>query len=691
MHLPPCVDEPIHDCSKPEAKDTALPILYFVILGRIGGLVLTTFLVLVTRCAATDPVWPERLQYRLALLADSSLSNDTDLAQANQFLEVAATNGYNGIVLASSANLIQPQTAGNAFLDRLQSLREEATSLGIGLIPSVMPFDSDDVLRQLNPIFAEGLPVRDALYVVDGSEACLRPDPPIKLVNCGFETAGPDGVPGWRLVGLQPGRTITVDTNHALYGDSSLRFTNVESQTPNLGYRATQKVRLPAFRLFRLTVWTRSDDPNGDTCFYFGAHANGRFLGLGYLGQGEAGVWRQHTVLFNSLYGGEIEILLGLHDTKSRSHTIWFDNLEIQHIGLTNVIRRAGCPISVRNERGRAYEEHRDYEIGNSAKHLKTTLGDGLPTAGLPLELSSRTRIHDGERLRVSFFSSPPCLPCPASLCPNCDEVYHEFADGVQVLREELAPFGYHLATRYLSNANWDEACLNTKKTPGAQWGRSLRRQATILAKGHSRPVCFVWSDMYEPWHNPYSQFWLANGTFEDAWKYLPRDFVVLNARHAAEDSRSPLFFAANGYSQVIAGDVAVGNWMQEHAGMPGIVGVLNTGASLEKFAAAAWGWLPEDVQTTLPPAPIAKLTEGKRTRPNSPPEAEMLPAPTYDIRTWTSADGLHTVEARFVRINGRAVTLFKPDGTEITIDIAALSEEDRHWLRLHTEKAHAK
>jgi SLA1 homology domain 1, SHD1 len=258
---------------------------------------------------------------------------------------------------------------------------------------------------------------------------------------------------------------------------------------------------------------------------------------------------------------------------------------------------------------------------------------------------------------------------------------YDFLAAGITPLSEELEPFGYHLATRYITAANWDDTCRESKQTLGAQWGDSLKRQTEILRANGPRPICFVWSDMYEPWNDPYSGFWLRNGSFDDAWKYLPRDFLVLNSHYNAEESKSPRFFAANGYAQIIAGDGRVGEWMRTNADISGIVGVMNVDAPLEEFAAKAWGWLPQEIRDELPPAPgiqekrlagmdTESARKGKSSSP-SPPE----------MRTWTDASGQHTVEAAFVNVKSSIVTLQRRDGSEITIPLKALSDEDRRWL----------
>jgi SLA1 homology domain 1, SHD1 len=631
------------------------------------------------RCRAAEAAWPERFQYRMVLLHNTSLSSDAELETAKQQLRQAAITGYNCAVLATSGNLIQPQIAGDDYLARLRLLREEADYLGIGLVPSVMPFDSDALTKQFDPHLAEGLPARNLLYIVTGDKAHLRADPPIALTNSEFENAGQDGIPGWLVTGDLPGRTIEIDSSQALYGNSSLRFRNADERTGVVSYAATQKVWLPPFRLFRVSIWIRSDDPGQARCARLVARIGGRYLGKRNHDPTEACEWDRLGLLFNSLSGGETDLSVSVRASESRAHTIWFDSLEIEHVGFANLSRRPDCPVVVRNERGRAYEEGRDFELVDG-QSLASTAESSFDDDDTPqLTLARSTRIRDGERLRVSFHSSTCC--CQISLCTSSRRVYDFFADGINPLREGLAPFGYHLATKYITTANWDNACLRTKKTPGAQWGDSLLRQIKILSGSGSRPVCFVWSDMYEPWTDPHRKYWVRNGTFEDAWQYLPKDFVVLNANYTAEKSKSPRFFAANGYSQVIAGDAKVGEWMQANAGIPGIVGVMNVDAPLDEFAAKAWGWLPKEVRDKLPPTPKPegdrrKVANESPARENKPPSAS-----ASEIRTWTDTSGKYTVEAAFIKVKASVVTLRKRDGSEITIPFNTLSSKDRRWL----------
>ncbi len=68
-------------------------------------------LIVVTSASSTgaEPDWTERLQYRLFLLEDTSLSSDAALESTKQQLQRAAITDYNGAVLAASASWRAPQ------------------------------------------------------------------------------------------------------------------------------------------------------------------------------------------------------------------------------------------------------------------------------------------------------------------------------------------------------------------------------------------------------------------------------------------------------------------------------------------------------------------------------------------------------------------------------------------------------
>ena len=65
-------------------------------------------------------------------------------------------------------------------------------------------------------------------------------------------------------------------------------------------------------------------------------------------------------IVFNT--GAFTNAMLYLGSWGGRDGKLWWDDLKIEEIGLVNVLRRAGCPVTVRGEDGVTYEEGRDFE-----------------------------------------------------------------------------------------------------------------------------------------------------------------------------------------------------------------------------------------------------------------------------------------------------------------------------------------
>jgi SLA1 Homology Domain 1 (SHD1) protein len=61
---------------------------------------------------------------------------------------------------------------------------------------------------------------------------------------------------------------------------------------------------------------------------------------------------------------------------------------------------------------------------------------------------------------------------------------------------------------------------------------------------------------------------------------------------------------------------------------------------------------------------------------------------PKHEVRTWTSADGTKTLEAKFKYRGGGTVVLEKPDGTEIKVAFDKLSKDDQDYARGNKAKA---
>lgn len=62
----------------------------------------------------------------------------------------------------------------------------------------------------------------------------------------------------------------------------------------------------------------------------------------------------------------------------------------------------------------------------------------------------------------------------------------------------------------------------------------------------------FVWNDMFDPFHNALSRFYLVNGDLKGSWEGLGKDVIVVNWNQGEVDGVQ--FFSNRGHQQLIAG-----------------------------------------------------------------------------------------------------------------------------------------
>jgi hypothetical protein len=149
--------------------------------------------------SAAEILSPGRLRERIcdSPWEFSRLGDGAELARAKAYLGRAKAAGFTAVVFANTKWLALPSRAGAEYSARLKALGDEAARLGIGLVPMVTNFGDGAALLFHEPALAEGLPVRDALFVVRGRQAELQPDPPLELRNPGFEATDNGRPAGW--------------------------------------------------------------------------------------------------------------------------------------------------------------------------------------------------------------------------------------------------------------------------------------------------------------------------------------------------------------------------------------------------------------------------------------------------------------------------------------------------------------
>src|SRR5262249_25002073 len=173
---------------------------------------------------------------------------------------------------------------------------------------------SNDMLWH-DPNLAEGLPVKNALFIVKHGEARLVADPPVSLKS----------IPDWK------DDSVTLDNGVAA----------VRKHKGNA--RFTYPLSVAPVRWYHLSVSIRTKDVTGTP--EIKVLAGERSLQYQNLGAQRTQDWKEHHVVFNSLDNQQVVLYFGVWGDAD-GELAWKD-WKVEEAGLTNVLRRPGTPLIV--------------------------------------------------------------------------------------------------------------------------------------------------------------------------------------------------------------------------------------------------------------------------------------------------------------------------------------------------------
>jgi hypothetical protein len=287
--------------------------------------------------------------------------------------------------------------------------------------------------------------------------------------------------------------------------------------------------------------------------------------------------WTYLEVVFNSLGEKAAHIYAGMWG--GWSGTLWLDELALEELALVNVLRRAGCPLTVASADGKtAYTEGKDFE---PVRDSRMNQDYDFRHAGPPLRLTDHSRIKDGDRLRVSWYHPVKTHSEQVMCCLTEPKTYDLLRDQARRVNELLKPRTIAMSHDEIRVANWCRTCRKAHQTPGQLLAANVRRCVRILKDINPRVRIVVWSDMFDPFHNAVDHYFLVNGSLKGSWEGLPRDVLIANW-NSDKAAASLQWFAKRGHEQVIAGyyDSDLGNFRQWDAaarGVPKVTGFMYT------------------------------------------------------------------------------------------------------------------
>jgi hypothetical protein len=556
------------------------------------SLVCAAILLVSASVLAADPILTHRW---LFVMRGMRTAEDVDRTVA--LFPRAKADGYTAAVISDGA-FYGLDRVDQSYRDNLTRLQKAAFDNGLDFIPTVMPIGYAGSILDYDPNLAEGIPVKDALFVVKGKEARLVSDHPVALAGGDFETADGNRFSGWEMQD-SVGTSTFADRQVTHSGGQSLRMENIPQAEPRWGHsRLMQAVKVKPFRQYHFSVWVKTQDfeaPETARAVVLAPTEHEQYIGELPVHLTRTQDWTRFDMLFSSLSFSEVRIYMGCWGGKNG--TIWWDDATLEEAGLINPLRRDGCPLTVRGDDGTVYEEGKDFEPVKDPKLAPYAYYHDP----LAIRLTADSRIRDGARLWVSYYHP---LMNPAGQ-PNCclsdPKLYDILRDEVKRVNDLLHPKVFFMQHDEIRIGNWDASCQDRHLTAGQILADNVRKCIDIIRDIRPDADIWVWSDMFDPMHNAVGGYYSVNGSWAGSWEGLDSKIGIVNW-YGELQGRNAKFFADRGMRQIFAGyydgnehgeDVAP--WFKGVAGRPGIIGAMYTTwqdryAAMDEWARAVWG-----------------------------------------------------------------------------------------------------
>ncbi len=432
------------------------------------------------------------------------------------------------------------------YFAHLERVKAAAKRHGLDLVPALFQIGHSENLLSQDPNLAEGIPVKNALFVVRNGAARVEADPPVVLRE------------RWDHRDQTVGEDWTIrDPKGALA-------------------RVWQKVAVHPFRQYHVSIRIRTKAFQGTPRMI--AFGGGKMLNYDLHFVKPEQDWTEHHMTFNSLESREIRLAFGVWD--GTTGEVQFKDPKIEETALVNLLRRPGAPFTVKTEDGRELVEGRDFEpvadpkLGREAKRGGYTEWHEPP--------SIRTRLADGTRLRVSYFH-PLTFPDGGQMmiCPSEPKTLELLRDQARRLHEIFDAKAYFMSHDEMRVLNWDESCRARNLSSGRIFADNVRSCLKILKETAPGREIYVWSDMFDPVHNAHDDYYLARGGMSGTWEGLDPDVIVATWFFDRRDE-SLAWFSSRGHRTLLAAyydklPERATEWLESARRSRGTIGIMYT------------------------------------------------------------------------------------------------------------------
>jgi hypothetical protein len=465
----------------------------------------------VTTLALGEPKsYPDRWVYVF-----TGLETGQELARVEGIVRTAAGHGLNGMLLSTGFDDLDLKPAD--YLHRLEHLKQTCDRLGVEVIPTGFGVGYGGGVLAHDKNLAAGLPVHGALFIAGEHAARFSPDPSIKLANGGFEQIKGNLPTGFTV----DGEHAAIDTAVFHSGKASVRFEDFGSSPGGHVYLA-QNLHVQPYRSYRLRCWVKTEGVAPREVFHLWAITpDGRDLAYLEPWMPPTSDWHELVWEFNSWYADQVNFRIGISDGEKGK--VWVDDVEVEEVGLINVLRRPGTPVKVSNDRtGEVYEERRDYAAISDPQ-----LNFRWDHDGPGIRLLQGSRIHAGDRLRVDYFHGTTIYREQVPIDMSEPAVYEIWQRQIPLIEKYLAPRKYFLSMDEVRIGGFCQACQRRHLSMAQILGDCVTRQHRMIRAVNPKAEVYVWSDMFDPNHNAREKYYLIDGSLQGTWNYIPKDLVI--------------------------------------------------------------------------------------------------------------------------------------------------------------------
>lgn len=186
-----------------------------------------------------------------------------------------------------------------------------------------------------------------------------------------------------------------------------------------------------------------------------------------------------------------------------------------------------------------------------------------------PIVIKEGGSIKNGQKLHVSFYHAIVIRNNQVSCCLSSEEVFQYIEEQVTQIDKYLSPRKFFITDDEIRVAGWCGLCDRESMTTGDLIAANTKKHIDVVRSVKPQAEIFIWSDMFDPYHNAVKQYYLCRGGTKNSWKGLPANTVIVNW-NKQKQKESLEFFKDLGLRQLFS----VSNNYKKYSVLPGTPGV---------------------------------------------------------------------------------------------------------------------